>query len=151
MTQDQKIEPMLYIITATLTGQDEGKKISFDVHQYMIIPSSISESEVETVLRKQIDLDENDKLTFRQVKVGETFQFLGYDNNQKMEEGLKEGDVFTFKKCGYYPNNRGGLDQYVETFEKAPQNEGMGWFFRPSEIGKFPPPENPFFEEEKKS
>lgn len=137
----------LYLICATLNGDDEnGKRVSFDIHSYIIAPSSMNEKQVEETFKKEIHLDKDDKISFRMVKTGEVFQFLGYNDEHQLEEGLKEGDVFTFKRCG--------LD-YIETFEKAPANEGVGWLFRPSEIGMFPPPENPFLnspvkEEDKK-
>lgn len=128
----------LYLVTATLTGEENGKKMSFDVHSYIIVPSSANQEQIENAFKNQIHLDKDDKISFRMVKTGEVFQFLGYNDNHKLEEGLNEGDVFTFKRCGL---------EYIETFEKAPGNDGVGWLFKPFEIGMFPPPKNPFFDE----
>lgn len=129
----------LYLVSATLSGDDEqGKKMHFNVHSYIIAPISMKEEEVEAIFKKQIDLDKDDKITFKKVKPGECFQFVGYSDNHQLEDGLKEGDVFTFKRCGL---------EYVETFEKAPNNEGVGWLFKPSELGMFPPPSDDLFVE----
>lgn len=129
----------LYLVTATFTGDDEnGKKLSLDVHSFIPVPKTISDEEVGNVLRKNIPIDDGDKMEYKKMKTGDQIQFLGYTDGVVSEDDeAKEGDVFTFKRCGV---------EFVQVFEKCKENDGAGFLFKPNELGPFPPPLNPFFD-----
>lgn len=129
----------LYLVTATFTGDDEnGKKLSLDVHSFILVPKSIKDEDVGDTLRKNIPIDEGDKMQYKKMKAGDRIQFLGYtDGVTAQDDEAKEGDVFTFKRCGF---------EFVQVFEKCKGNDNNGFLFKPNELGPFPPPPNPFFD-----
>lgn len=124
----------LYLVVATFVADEQdGKKFLLDVPSLIIIPKSIKDEEVEAVLKNGIPMDEGDTFTYRKIKVGETLQFIGYDEDGMLkdeDDGTKEGDLFTYKRCGL---------QFIQVFEQCKANDNAGFLFKTNELTVFPP------------